>query len=89
MSHALFLTLLHGRGAFRVLLRLGSLAGTVALFWLSVTKGHGTGALAHMGRLALQLMIVALVVGGWALRWRYDQVLRHLCPADTTLYLRV
>ena len=89
MSHALFLTLLHGRGAFRLLLKLATIAGAIALLAVSVLAGHGPGALAHTGRFALQLLIVALVVGAWALRWQYDRVLRRLCPADTTLYLNV
>lgn len=89
MSHALFLTLLHGRGAFRLLLKLATFAGAITLFAVSILAGHGQGALAHMGRFALQLLIVALIVGAWVLRWRYDALLRRLCPADTTLYLPV
>ena len=89
MSHALFLTLLHGRGLFRLLLKLATFAGVVALLWLSVMAGHGSGALSHAARLALQLGVGVLILGAWALRWRYDVILRRLCPADTTLYLRV
>ena len=88
-AHALFLTLLHGRGAFRLLLKLATFAGAIALLAVSVLAGHGPGAPAHTGRFALQLLIVVLIIGAWALRWKYDTLLRRLCPANTTSYLSV
>ena len=86
--HVLFLTLLHDRGAFRLLLRLATFAGVIGLVWLSIAGGRPVGALAHAVRLALQVGIGAVIVWSWPLRWRYDVVLRRLCPDDTTLYLR-
>lgn len=90
-SHVLFLTLLHGRGAFRLLLqlRLATFAGVVALAWLSIAGGRPVGAFAHAVRLALQVGIGVVIVGSWALRWQRDVMLRRFCPDDTTLYLNV
>lgn len=72
-------------GVFRLLLKLATFAGAIAQFAVSILAGHGPGGLAHMGRLVLQLLILALIVGAWMLCWRYDALLRRLCPADTRL----
>ncbi len=91
MSHALFLVLLHGRGVFRAALKLASMAGVVGLLIAHVLERHasGSGWQAPKARAFAQVLMFALVLGSWAVRWRYDALLRRLCPSDTTLLLPV
>ncbi len=49
MSHVLFLILLHGRGLFRLVLKLGTLVGAIAMFALSITHRHAGAETAGRG----------------------------------------
>lgn len=93
MSHALFLILLHGRGVSRAALNVATMAGICGLLIARVLERHasgiGSGWQAPEGRAFQQVLLFALILGGWVVRWRYDALLRRLCPSDTTLFLLV
>ncbi len=95
MSHALFLVLLHGRGVFRAALKLATMAGVLGLLLFHALSHHapgigiGSGWQAVGGRALLQVLLLALIPGGWVLQWRYDALLRRLCSTDATLLLPV
>ena len=76
VSHVLLLTLFHGRGLFRLILKLATFAGAVALF-----ACHARGPRA--GRPGPTASDRSAIVGAWGLRWRYDALLRRLCPAES------
>ena len=92
MTHMLFLTLLHGRGLFRLGLSFLTLCacGYITFLGLLLPHAHDVpGTIpAHQGLSPVLIGIPFVILGSYALRWQYDAMLRRMSPSGTFLITR-